>query len=112
MQTCIAILYCIITVILHIDNILPYLLNTAADGLMLIALTVVAVVIGKPLSYLNCRVVGSASVAASAYQLGATLKSTVQNKGAVGMEYSNWISANKTTCYEMKAIWGLGIALW
>ena len=79
---------------------------------MLIALTVVAVVIGKPLSYLNCKVVGSASVASSAYQLGATLKSTVQNKGAVGMEYSNWISANKTTCYEMKAIWGLGIALW
>ena len=79
---------------------------------MLIALTVVAVVIGKPLSYLNCKVIGSAIVSESASQLGATLKRNVQNKGAIGMEYSNWISASKTTCYEMKAIWGLGIALW
>ena len=83
------------------------------DGMMLIALTVVAVVIGKPLSYLNCKVIGTASVSQSAYQLGAELKNTVQNKGAgSNLVYSNWIMANKTTCYEMKAIWGLGIALW
>ena len=82
------------------------------DGTLLIALTVVAVVIGKPLSYLDCNVIGSASVSESAYQLGAELKNTIQNKGAGNMQYGNWISANKTTCYEMKAIWGLGIALW
>ena len=79
---------------------------------MLIALTVVAVVIGKPLSYLNCKVIGSASVSESAYQLSAELKNTIQNKGSSDVQYSNWIGANKTTCYEMKAIWGLGIALW
>ena len=112
-KTCLAIIYCVITVILHIDNILPYLINTGVDGLMLIALTVVSVVIGKPLSYLNCKVIGTASVSQSAYQLGAELKATIKNKGHDStLAYSNWISADKTTCYEMKAIWGLGIALW
>ena len=82
------------------------------DGLALVALVVVAAVIGKPLSYLNCKVIGSASVAQSAYQLGAELKNTIKNQGHGQVAYSNWISASKTTCYEMKAIWGLGIALW
>lgn len=110
-QTCIAILYCAITVILHIDNILPYLINTAMDGLMLIALSVVAIVVGKPLSYLNCRVVGTSSVAESASQLSSQLKDTFNKQGGK-VVYSNWIGASKTTCYEMKAIWGLSIALW
>ncbi|MCJ1455767.1 hypothetical protein MMC28_006123 [Mycoblastus sanguinarius] len=108
--TCIAILYCAITYILHIDNILPYLINTGMDGMMLIALVVVAFVVGKPLSYLNCQVIGTSSVAESASQLSSELKNQFnQNGGKV--VYSNWIGANKTTCYEMKAIWGLSIAL-
>ena len=111
LQTCIAILYCAITYILHIDNILPYLINTGMDGMMLIALVVVAFVVGKPLSYLNCQVIGTSSVAESASQLSSELKNQFnQNGGKV--VYSNWIGANKTTCYEMKAIWGLSIALW
>ena len=79
------------------------------DGMLLIALTVVAVVIGKPLSYLNCKVIGSASVAQSAYQLGAELKNTIKTKGDGHVAYGNWISA---TCYEMIAILGLVLALW
>lgn len=81
------------------------------DGLMLIALSVVAIVVGKPLSYLNCRVVGTSSVAESASQLSSQLKDTFNKQGGK-VVYSNWIGANKTTCYEMKAIWGLSIALW
>ncbi len=81
------------------------------DGIVLIALAVVAIVVGKPLAYLNCKVIGSSSVAESAYQLGAELKNTF-NKDAGQLQYSNWIGASKTTCYEMKAIWGLSIALW
>ncbi|KAF6226363.1 hypothetical protein HO133_009229 [Letharia lupina] len=108
--TCIAILYCAITVILHIDNILPYLINTGMDGLMLIALSVVAIVVGKPLSYLNCQVVGTSSVAESASQLSSQVKDTFNKQGGK-VVYSNWIGANKTTCYEMKAVWGLSIAL-
>ena len=81
------------------------------DGLMLIALSVVAIVVGKPLSYLDCQVVGNSSVAESASQLSSQLKDTFNKQGGK-VVYSNWIGANKTTCYEMKAIWGLSIALW
>ncbi|KAK4691554.1 hypothetical protein P7C71_g5469, partial [Lecanoromycetidae sp. Uapishka_2] len=108
--TCIAVLYCAITFILHIDNYLPYLLNTAFDGLMLIALSVVAIVVGRPLSYLNCQVIGSNSVAESAAQLSSELKSELQRNGGKAV-YSNWVGASRVTCYEMKAIWGLSIAL-
>lgn len=108
--TCIAVIYCVITYILFLDNILPYLISTAIDGLLLVALIVIAVVVGKPLSYLNCRIIGSASVAESAYQLSAELKASIHDHGGK-VVYSNWIGASRSTCYEMKAIWGLSIAL-
>ena len=111
MQTCIAVIYCVITCILFLDNILPYLINTVIDGLLLVALVVIAVVVGKPLSYLNCRIIGSASVAESAYQLSAELKASIHDHGGK-VVYSNWIGASRSTCYEMKAIWGLSISLW
>lgn len=96
---------------MYLDDILPYLIVTGSDGLALVALVVVAVVVGKPLSYLNCRVVGTSSMAESAYQLGAELKDSLHSEGGK-VNYSNWIGATKVTCYEMKAIWGLSIALW
>lgn len=81
------------------------------DGMMLIALGVVAIVVGRPLSYLNCQVIGSNSVAESAAQLNNELKQSLKDNGG-HVVYSNWIGASRTTCYEMKAIWGLSIALW
>ena len=110
-QTCIAVLYCAITIILHLDGILPYVINTAMDGMVLVALVVVAVVVGKPLAYLDCKVIGSSSVSESTAQLGTELNDQLHQQGGVNV-YSNWIGANKTTCYEMKAIWGLSISLW
>lgn len=110
-QTCIAVLYCAITFILYIDNILPFLITTAMDGMLLIALIVVSVVVGKPLSYLNCQVIGTSSVAESAYQFSTELKGSYNHPGTK-IEYSNWIGATKSTCLEMKAVWGLSIALW
>ena len=111
LQTCIAVLYCAIIYIMYLDNILPYLIVAGSDGVVLIALVVVAVVVGKPLSYLNCRVIGTSSVAESAYQLSTELKGSLHNDSGM-IKYSNWIGATRTTCYEMKAIWGLSIALW
>ena len=81
------------------------------DGMLLIALIVVAVVVGKPLSYVNCQIIGTSSVAESAYQLGKELKKGLESHGEK-VQYSNWIGATKSTCLEMKAIWGLSIALW
>jgi len=109
--TCIAVLYCAITYILYFDNILPFLLNAIMDSLLLIAVIVVAVTVGKPLSYLNCKVVGKASGNVnSAYAFTESLGSQL-NKNGGKVDYSKWIGATKTNCYEMKSIWGLSIAL-
>lgn len=111
-QTCIAVLYCAITFILFLDSILPFLINTVMDGMLLIAVVVVAVTVGKPLSYVDCQAIGSASsVSSSAYEFTAALGNSLDKNGG-GLNYNNWIGATQAICYEMKAIWGLSIALW
>ncbi|KAJ9664154.1 hypothetical protein H2198_000372 [Neophaeococcomyces mojaviensis] len=108
---CLAVLYCAITVILFLDNLLPYLINTMIDTLFLIALIVVATVVGKPLSYLNCNVIGDLnSSASSALSFASALSNSLVNEGG-RINYGNWIGTSKATCLEMKSIWGLSIAL-
>ena len=112
LQTCIAVIYCAITYILYFDGILPYLINTGTDGLILIAVVVVAVTVGKPLSYMNCQLVGSQSGNVnSAYAFAANMGQNL-NKDGSKVDYYTWAGATKTTCIEMKAIWGLSISLW
>lgn len=57
--TCFAILYVVITVILYVDKQLPFLAIAGLDGIFFIALMIVSIVIGKPLSYLSCKALGS-----------------------------------------------------
>ncbi len=110
-QVCIAVLYCAITVILYFDGILPFLISTGIDALFLIALIVVSVVVGKPLSYLNCMVLDETSNAtSSAYDFTSALGNSLNKSGVVN--YTQWIGTSKATCLEMKSIWGLSIALW
>ena len=85
------------------DHLLPFLVSTALDSLLLIAVIVVAVTVGKPLSYLNCAALPSSGATSS------FLDSVGQNMSKVN--YWIWAGASKTTCFEMKAIWGLSIAL-
>lgn len=106
--TCIGVLYCAITFILYWDNILPFLANTAMDFLLLIALTVVAVTVGKPLSYMNCMAIGNTSGGNSGGNISAFTDSLRQN---LNKDYGVWVGASRTTCFEMKSIWGLSIAL-
>ena len=80
------------------------------DGLFLIAVIVVAVVVGKPLSYLNCKAIGSADAMGNAYEFTTSLGNNFDKNG--GQLTYNWIGASRTNCYEMKAIWGLSISLW
>lgn len=111
-QTCIAVLYCAITFILFMDNILSFLINTGTDILILIAVIVVAVTVGKPLSYLDCNVIGKMSGDnASALSFANSLANNLDKEGGK-VSYSHWIGASKANCLEMKAIWGLSIALW
>lgn len=104
-------LYCVITYILYLDSTLPHLLCLGSDGLLLIGLTVVAVTVGKPLSYMDCMVIGSQTGnVKSTYSFAATMGHNV-DKGFGEVKYYNWVGATKTTCLEMKSIWGLSIAL-
>jgi len=64
----------------------------------------VAVTIGKPLSYLNC-----AALSSSGGNTEAFVSSIGQNMGS--SDYFVFAGTNSTTCYEMKSIWGLSIAL-
>jgi hypothetical protein len=102
-QTCIAVLYITISYILYFDSLLPFLISTGLDSAILIAVIVVAVTVGKPLSYLDCAALPSSGATSS------FLDSVGINMSKVN--YWVWAGASKTTCYEMKAIWGLSIAL-
>lgn len=101
--TCIAALYIIVTYILYFDNQLSFLLSTGIDSLLLIALIVIAVKTGMPISYLHCNALSSnGSVSAFVESVEDNMKST---------NYWVWVGASKASCYEMKSIWGLSIGL-
>ncbi|MCJ1474163.1 hypothetical protein MMC13_002821 [Lambiella insularis] len=103
---CIAVIYCAITFILFLDNILPFFINTAIDGLLLIAVIVIAVAVGEPLSYLSCQSIGSGADTGSAYDFTMSLGGSLNQNGGQ-IDYSTWIGTTKPTCMEMKSIWGL-----
>ncbi len=81
------------------------------DFLLLIAFTVVAVVLGKPLSYLNCFIIGNTSASVDAASAFAFTQSVGSNMNKSG-NFVSWTGATKTNCFESKSIWGLSIALW
>lgn len=104
------VLYCSITTILHVDALLPYLVNAGTDSIALLALSIIALLIGKPLAALDCQYLDSGSVS-----MGTARRDAI---AALGKDrsryivYVDWISAGKSVCYESKAIWGLGLGLW
>ncbi|KAI9925783.1 hypothetical protein MW887_005589 [Aspergillus wentii] len=110
--TCIAVIYCAISFILFLDDILPFLACAIMDGLFLIAVIVVAVIIGRPLSYLRCDVIANITGENStAYAFATNLDSYLAHIGGK-VNYKNWIGASRGVCLEAKSIWGLSIALW
>lgn len=83
------------------------------DSLLLIAFVVVSVVLGKPLSFMNCIALPKGSSTADANGTAAWIASLVANiksGGTLGL-YA-WAGSTRTNCFETKAIWGLCIALW
>jgi hypothetical protein len=100
------VLYVAITTILYFDSMLHLLASTALDSAVLIAVIVVAVIVGKPLSYLDCAALPSTNSSSTTVSF---LDSVGSNMARVN--YWVWAGASKTTCFEMKAIWGLSIAL-
>jgi hypothetical protein len=85
------------------------------DSLLLIAFIVVAVTVGKPLSFLNCYVIGKAASktvdAQSAYAFTVSVTNNLNTMGSnLGM--ASWAGATKSNCFQTKTVWGLSIALW
>ncbi|KAK5006986.1 hypothetical protein LTR28_005813 [Elasticomyces elasticus] len=87
---------------------------SAIDSLLLLAFIVVAVVLGKPLSFLNCIIIGDASAAANAASAAAFTQSIATNLGKSGsaLGLGSWAGSTRVNCFETKAIWGCSIALW
>jgi len=74
---------------------------------LLIAVMVTAITVGKPLSYLNCAALSNTS--SNSHFTGSFISSMGENMQK--SNYYKWVGASKATCFEMKAIWGLSIAL-
>ncbi|KAK3385736.1 hypothetical protein B0H63DRAFT_494587 [Podospora didyma] len=106
-----AVIYVVITYILYYDNMLPLLITAGCDGLLLIASIVVASLIGKPLSMLNCAALPSnSSDPATAFWASVTYPGRAISITKT-VSYFAFVAVDQTTCYEIKAVWGLSIAL-
>jgi len=80
-----------------------------ADALILLAFIVVSVVVGKPVSHVNCY-----NLSLPKPNTGMNLVdilAQVSTTGSENMPLSVWNSVSKSNCFETKAIWGMAIAL-
>ncbi|OCK77758.1 hypothetical protein K432DRAFT_303473 [Lepidopterella palustris CBS 459.81] len=112
--TCIATLYCLVSIAFYWSEAnMGLFVMSGVDSLLLIAFIVVAVTVGKPLSFLNCAFIGNASKSVDEASAYAFAESVAQNLNVVGSKLGlgSWAGATKTNCYETKAIWGFSIAL-
>ena len=82
------------------------------DAMLCLAFAIVSIVLGKPLSFLNCAVVADADAAANAQSASAFTQSLASNLGKSGstLGLGNWAGSTKLNCYETKALWGLCIS--
>lgn len=96
--------YIIISYILYWDCMLPLLIATVVDSLFFIASIVVACVVGRPVSFLDCSAFpNEGNTSAFIYSLFAS----VQHSTA---DVFQWVDPSKASCYELKSVWGLSIA--
>lgn len=89
---------------------LPLFIAGGLDFSLLVALIVVAVTIGKPLSMLPCAVLPE-SVAPAAPFVTSVAGRSYESAAARYNSYLALITTDQPHCYEIKAVWGLGIAL-
>ncbi|EHK96902.1 hypothetical protein M7I_7374 [Glarea lozoyensis 74030] len=102
---CIAMLYVLITYLLHHDDKIMYFIPAGGDAALLIALSVLSVKVGKPLSYLDCMALSSSDATGATGSFISSISANFKKNN-----YWIWAGANKTTCLEVKAVWGFSIA--
>jgi hypothetical protein len=84
---------------------LPMLIATGADACFLVTSIVVSVLVGRPVSYLACKKYPDDGNTAN------FVNSIFGNVKRPGSNVLTWVDPDKATCYEVKAVWGLCIAL-
>lgn len=102
---CLATLYVAINYILYWDFMLPMLIAAGADACFLVMSIVVSVLVGRPVSYLACGRYSDNGNTAN------FISSIFDNAKRVGSNVFTWVDPDKAACYEVKAVWGLCIAL-
>lgn len=85
---------------------------TGIDSLLLLAFVIVSVVLGKPLSFLNCMAVSTGTAAENASGADSFILSLVSNIKNSTLGLYVWAGSTRANCFETKVIWGLCIALW
>ncbi|KAI1772132.1 hypothetical protein F4818DRAFT_444758 [Hypoxylon cercidicola] len=108
--TSIATLYVAISYILYYDGLLPLLIAGGIDLTLLVAAIVVAVTIGKPLSLLKCELLPQPTAPTQTF----TMSISARDYASAAARYNNYlalITTDQPHCYEIKAVWGLSIAL-
>ncbi|KAF2138256.1 uncharacterized protein K452DRAFT_234698 [Aplosporella prunicola CBS 121167] len=112
--TCLATLYSLVSIAFFwSEAYLGLLVMTAVDFLLSIAFIVVAVCLGKPISFLNCPNIRSTSTSitsASAYAYVTSIENNLNVDGST-LSLASFAGATKANCYESKTIWGLSIVL-
>lgn len=93
---------------------LGLLVMTGIDGMLLIAFIVCAVTLGKPMSYLNCYVIGKSSKDVDTQYAYAFVTATANNlnKDGSGLDLRHWAGVTQSSCFQAKTVWGMAIALW
>ena len=93
---------------------LGLLVMTGIDSLLLIAFIVCAVTLGKPMSFLNCYVIGKSSKDVDTQYAYAFVSAAAQNLNTSGssLDLRHWAGVTRTNCFQAKTVWGMAIALW
>ncbi|KAK0737969.1 hypothetical protein B0T18DRAFT_440894 [Schizothecium vesticola] len=106
-----AAIYVVITYILYYDSMLPLLFTAILDAFLLIASIVVAALLGKPLSFLNCALLPAKTPTTLTTHQAALPFGTTATSITKTLSYFSFVAVDKPTCYEIKAVWALSIAL-
>ncbi|KAL6702503.1 hypothetical protein ACN47E_001593 [Coniothyrium glycines] len=111
---CIATLYIMVSVGYYWSHAnLGLLVMAGVDSMLLLAFIVCAVVLGKPMSYLNCYVIGKSSTQVDAQNAYAFVASAAQNINKDGslLDLRHWAGITQSNCFQAKTVWGMSIAL-
>jgi hypothetical protein len=110
-QAVTAVIYVVITYILYYDSMLPLLMTGCLDALLLIASIVVASLLGKPLSRLNCPALPATSTLTTTTFFSGAAPAIRTSSITKTLSYLSFVALDEPTCHQIKAVWGLSIAL-